>query len=85
MKIKNNSYSSPNKRASVELPRLKMVHGVPNRGTNGRPNGGRDFQAKLKKEQEAERQKDAVNRDELDKREEQREKLWLQRKTEMMR
>jgi len=64
-----------NKKASaVELPRLKVV-----------PGGGRDFHAKLKKEQEAEREKEAMNREEIDKREEQRERLWLQRKAEMLR
>merc|ERR1719383_1055716 len=72
-KHQSTNKNSPNKRASVELPRLKVAQ------------AGRDFQTKLKKEQEAERQKHAANREEIDKREEQREKLWLQRKAEMMR
>merc|ERR1719383_1434693 len=72
-KNQSTNKNSPIKRASVELPRLKVAQ------------AGRDFQTKLKKEQEAERQKHAANREEIDKREEQRERLWLQRKAEMMR
>jgi len=44
-----------------------------------------DLQARLKREQDTERERNLRNKDELDKREEQRERMWRERKDEMLR